>query len=311
MSTGKSLPPTKDYENFEFLYYSSWRTFWIDNATINHRINFKGGHNFRDPENRALAGQTKLKKYGNSNFTNREKAKQTCLKKYGVDNVAKLPSVTEKKKKTLMVRYGKVFNFNNKKEKYNIPENFKLEYEKGYTHEELADMFNVSYFSITEWVKRLKLTRKKMTFKFIDFSDCICSSNFTPADEENLIKAVKRVYEIYQKVNKPLIHNLKNFPIPVYSIEKHYGTWNNFLKIAGIPLEREYENYCDIVKDFFNLCKEKGKFLSFYKYGKLVGQNKMLKLKRMFNNGGKYSHLKVELKKVWSTDYTAFLNNFV
>lgn len=33
--------------------------------------------------------ETKLKKYGNGNFTNRDKYKQTCLKKYGVNNVKK------------------------------------------------------------------------------------------------------------------------------------------------------------------------------------------------------------------------------
>jgi len=39
--------------------------------------------------------QTKLKKYGNENYTNTEKMKQTCLKRYGVDNAKKVKSIND------------------------------------------------------------------------------------------------------------------------------------------------------------------------------------------------------------------------
>lgn len=43
-----------------------------------------------------LAKKTRFKKYGNENFNNREKSALTCIKKYGVDNVSKLPEITQK-----------------------------------------------------------------------------------------------------------------------------------------------------------------------------------------------------------------------
>lgn len=49
---------------------------------------------------------TKLLKYGDSNYNNKEKSKQTCLEKYGVDNPMKLESSKLKSKQTCLEKYG-------------------------------------------------------------------------------------------------------------------------------------------------------------------------------------------------------------
>ena len=55
---------------------------------------------------------TKLEKYGDSNYNNRDKAKQTCLEKYGVDNPYKYESFIKKSSVTKKDIYGED-NINN------------------------------------------------------------------------------------------------------------------------------------------------------------------------------------------------------
>lgn len=43
-----------------------------------------------------LSKQTRKLKYGDENYNNREKTARTCLEKYGVDNVSKVPGITDK-----------------------------------------------------------------------------------------------------------------------------------------------------------------------------------------------------------------------
>ena len=49
---------------------------------------------------------TKLKRYGDSYYTNLEKAKQTCLKRYGVENPMQSEIVQNKAKQTNLKKYG-------------------------------------------------------------------------------------------------------------------------------------------------------------------------------------------------------------
>lgn len=57
--------------------------------------------------------ETKIEKYGDSNYNNREKAKDTLIKCHGVDNSMKIKEVKEKSKKTKKKKYGDE-NFNNR-----------------------------------------------------------------------------------------------------------------------------------------------------------------------------------------------------
>jgi Zn finger protein HypA/HybF involved in hydrogenase expression len=52
--------------------------------------------------------ETKLEKYGNSNYNNVEKIKSTCLEKYGVDNYRKTEEYKKQYKETCLKKYGVV-----------------------------------------------------------------------------------------------------------------------------------------------------------------------------------------------------------
>ena len=58
------------------------------------------------PEFAELVKQTKLKKYGNSNYVNMEKHKNTCIARYGVENYSQTEEAKERKKKTSFEKYG-------------------------------------------------------------------------------------------------------------------------------------------------------------------------------------------------------------
>ena len=114
---------------------------------------YEGGHALSDPLIREKADQTKLKLYGNKNFTNHEQAKQTCIDRYGVDNVAKLSAVSEKKKNTLMERYGRIFNYDH------IPlltkeELIDLHINKGLSLREIGNRYGTTGEGIGYWAKK-------------------------------------------------------------------------------------------------------------------------------------------------------------
>lgn len=64
--------------------------------------------------------QTKLNRYGESNYNNREKAKQTCNEKYGVDNVFQAENIKDKIKETNLEKYGVIHPMYNEEIKLKV-----------------------------------------------------------------------------------------------------------------------------------------------------------------------------------------------
>ena len=64
--------------------------------------------------NRIQAVKTSFDLYGFDNYNNRKKAKQTFVDLYGVDNPAKIDGISDKVKETKFEKYGD-FNYNNRK----------------------------------------------------------------------------------------------------------------------------------------------------------------------------------------------------
>jgi hypothetical protein len=188
---------------------------------------FEGGHSLKDPTVREKAKSTKEKLYGDPNFTNREKAKRTSLERYGTEYTCAAPEVIKKRVKTLINRYGKIFNTDRPHNKINVPSGFVEDYKKGFSLDKLSILYEVSEPVIRRWVK-----------------------------ESNL----KRSY-----------------------IEK---------------IERVVDTPLEIVLEYLQECLVQNKALSFYEYGKIHGNNYTLKMKRLFNAGKKYSHLKELLFQV-------------
>ena len=60
-------------------------------------------------ENKQKSKDTKIRLYGDPNYSNRNKAKDTCLKRYGVENPSETLFIKQKVKNTCLERYGNEF----------------------------------------------------------------------------------------------------------------------------------------------------------------------------------------------------------
>lgn len=80
--------------------------------------------------------------------------------------------------------------------------------------------------------------------------------------------------------------------VPVHVIERRFGSWNKFLKACGVEPQYEAQSPYQIVQDYLDRCDKEKEVLSFYKYGKLTETSFCSKMKRLFNKGKKYNHLK-------------------
>jgi len=78
----------------------------------------------------------------------------------------------------------------------------------------------------------------------------------------------------------------------VHVIERRFGSWNKFLKACGVEPQYEAQSPYQIVQDYLDRCDKEKEVLSFYKYGKLTETSFCSKMKRLFNKGKKYNHLK-------------------
>ena len=221
----------RHYDNpdeYTFLYYSGWVTRWVNDIKIVPKKKFIGGHSLRDPNVRAKGCETKQALYGDPNFTNREKAKETCLEKYGVENIAHIPGVIDKRKATLLERYGKLFNWE-RKDIYTKEELIKLHHEQGLSLKEIGDLRGVTSVSVSYWMQKHGVT-----------------------------------------VHKKIV----------------------------VPKTKEFTSSKEVVKEYLETCFEKGEVLSFINYGKITEDRKNQKMKRLFNAGKPYNHLREELSTV-------------
>jgi len=78
----------------------------IDQFRENHKKVWANKTLYQKQEMVKKVKQTKLERYGDSNYNNIEKNKQTCLEKYGVQNVYQSDDIKEKIKNKLLEKYG-------------------------------------------------------------------------------------------------------------------------------------------------------------------------------------------------------------
>jgi len=83
--------------------------------------------------------------------------------------------------------------------------------------------------------------------------------------------------------------------IPVHVLERRFGSWNEFLRACGLEPQYEAQTPVEIIEDYFKVCVEHNEALSLYRYGKLTETSRCTKMKRLFNKGKKYHHLKGRL----------------
>lgn len=82
--------------------------------------------------------------------------------------------------------------------------------------------------------------------------------------------------------------------VPYYVLEHKFKGWNNFIRECGIEPQYEAKTPLDRVKEYFEACDKYNKSLSFYEYEQYTS-NPSTRLKRLFNKGKKFHHLKEEL----------------
>jgi len=83
-------------------------------------------------------------------------------------------------------------------------------------------------------------------------------------------------------------------------------------KRVMIPKNKEYITPDCVVKEYLEACKESKKLLSFTEFGIMTEDKKKQRLKRLFNSGKKYHHLREELKEIALKPgaWEQFLGNF-
>jgi hypothetical protein len=99
--------------------------------------------------------------------------------------------------------------------------------------------------------------------------------------------------------------------VPTHAIERHYGSWNDFVRTCGLDPGYEAKNPRERVQEYFQACTSRGRVLSFYEFEKETG-HPASRLKRLFNAGKTYAHLKNALFSVTldPAQHASFLNNF-
>jgi len=122
---------------------------------------------------------------------------------------------------------------------------------------------------------------------------------FTEDDRKKSCACLKRLNDRGLVLSRNNISNTahSDFPYPTHIIEREFGSWNGFLRECGLVPEYEVRSSTENVSDYLKFCAENKKVLSFYFFEKQTGKPAN-RLKRLFNKGKKYSHLKEELALV-------------
>ena len=83
-------------------------------------------------------------------------------------------------------------------------------------------------------------------------------------------------------------------------------------KKVVVPKSKEFVSPKKTVEEYLNTCLEKDDVLPFSKFGALTEDKKHQRLKRLFNSGKPYHHLRDELKEVALKPdlWPDFLNKF-
>lgn len=276
-------------EEYEFLYYSGWRTYWINNIVNVPKTEFIGGHSLRDPNVREKAKKTKEKLYGNANFTNREKAKQTCLKKYGVSNPNQCKEVVEKRLKTSLSRYGKIFNYVRpptftKEQLVDLHINRKL------TLKEIGKRFSLTPESVSFWMKRYNISVQRRHRYHVDKEkSSIDTKEYNIPQAVELFVSLSKIRGVSRDAYKDGV-----LKVPTHVLERTFGGWNRFIQICGLNPVYTANDPTVYIKDYFEACMSKNEVLSFYEFEKVTNMPRS-RLKRLFEKGKKYHHLKDEL----------------
>lgn len=216
------------------------------------------------------------------------------------------PSVLEKRKATCLAKYG-VEHYTNRPAA--ALSNMTFEGGHFFRDPEVRDKIrktkNKRYGNPT-YTNRRK-ARETCLKKYGVEHTCV-----VPEVVEKRLETLKKRYGKVFNIKEP--HNKKSIPqnlreeylsgILLEDIASNYGVslsvvsrWVKELGLKRPPLKTSHivMPLSEIVSLYFDRCLEKGRCLSFYEFGVIAGAKYLIRLKRLFNRGKSYHHLKQDL----------------
>jgi len=82
--------------------------------------------------------------------------------------------------------------------------------------------------------------------------------------------------------------------VPAHVLERRFGSWNKFVESCGFKPGRVVKKPVDRIREYFDACDLAGDALGFGAYESATG-NPASRMKRLFNAGKPYAHLKASL----------------
>jgi len=219
-----------------------------------------------DPAVNEKRRETSMRLYGNPNYKN-EEAKKLSNEIFEGGHSLRDPKVREKAKQTKLRLYGDA-NFTNRDK----------------TRETCLERYGVTNVGKVKAVvdKRVRTCIERYGKVF----------NYTPPPV--IEKAVLEDMHLNRRMSLVEIADELNLTQSVVSYWVHkYGI--QVTKRVVVPKHKEFFRPDVIVRAYFEKCQEHGKVLSFYEYGSVFSGKEMLRIKRLFNRGGRFSSLKEEL----------------
>jgi YesN/AraC family two-component response regulator len=208
--------------------------------------------------------QTCIKLHGNPNYRNFEAQRQGAIEAFASD-----PTIMERIRNTKFKKYGDPTYVNAEKRKQTL----------------------LKKYGVDNPMKNPEIKKRAMhTYKVL-YGD-------NPIQRDPAIsKQILMEMHYTQNLSLQQIGNQLGFsPEKVAYWMKKYELKVN--KKIVVPKFKEFISPTETVKEYFALCLQNGRVLSFSETGKFLGNKKNQRLKRLFNAGRPYQHLKEELKLV-------------
>jgi hypothetical protein len=130
--------------------------------------------------------------------------------------------------------------------------------------------------------------------------------------KDKIPAAVEKFKELNMGLSRDLYKGTNLIGVPTHALEYHFGSWNAFIEACGMTPTYVAKSPQDRVKEYFEACRGHQKALSFVEYEQKTG-HPATRLKRLFNAGRPYSHLKEELFSValYPEKWDEFLKKFI
>lgn len=201
--------------------------------------------------------------HGNENYRNRD-AQRT-----GVLRALRDTDMMERVRRTKKARYGN----------------------SGYVNVEKRKKTLMERYGVDNIMKSPEVARRSVETRKVLYSDNPVTRKPLVSREELVRRhhieghSLEEIAADYSVTSEAISYWMKKFGLEVY-------------RRVVMPRQKEYVRPADTVKEYFEACSSVGEVLSFCDFGRSAGNKKKSRLKRLFNTGRPFHHLKDRLKDV-------------